>query len=161
MNSSRHSARGLATPKGANISERVERSPRAESREPRAESREREQLLRWPHRLTNPQDPAEVCGHSQPRAPSSAIHRGDSRRSEFPVPQLLSKELARRARARPTIRRRPECRAAQSHRRVATGRLGLKVESETCSCLGLAATDLWRVSLIVDPGERVVFPVPS
>ena len=88
---------------------------------------------------------------------------GDFAPSEFPVPQLLSRELRRRCSVgRRTIRRRPECPLYERPWSVSSRRLGLKTDVDSVLITAGARPLIYGVyRVLVDPGERVVFPVPS
>jgi aspartate aminotransferase len=89
---------------------------------------------------------------------------GDFAPSEFPVPELLSRELAaavqRGETNYPPSTGMPALRKAVAA--FSARRLGLETESD-CVLVAAGARPLiyGAFRVIVDPGERVVFPVPS
>jgi len=159
-------SRPSANPKGANISERIE--PLAESREPRAESRERkaENSVLADGLIGSPilKIAAEVRAFAAQGAKLCNLTVGDFAPSEFPVPQLLSKELAaavlRGETNYPPSTGMPALRKAIVE--FSDRRLGLKVESDNVLVASGSRPLIYAAfRVIVDPGERVVFPVPS
>lgn len=89
---------------------------------------------------------------------------GDFAPSEFPVPQLLSKELAaavlRGETNYPPSNGMPGLRKAIIE--FCDRRLGLKVENDAVLIAAGARPLIYGAyRVVVDPGERVVFPVPS
>ncbi|HJQ21518.1 MAG TPA: pyridoxal phosphate-dependent aminotransferase [Gemmatimonadaceae bacterium] len=89
---------------------------------------------------------------------------GDFAPSEFPVPELLSRELASAVQHGET-NYPPSAGMGPLRKAVAEfcgRRLGLKVDTDTVLITAGARPVIYGAyRVIVDPGERVVFPVPS
>lgn len=159
-------SRPPANPKGIHLSERIE--PLAESREPLAASREprAESSILAGGLIGSPilKIAAEVRAYAAQGAKLCNLTVGDFAPSEFPVPQLLSKELAaavlRGETNYPPSTGLPGLRKAIVE--FCDRRLGLKTDSDNVLVASGSRPLIYGAyRVIVDPGEKVVFPVPS
>lgn len=146
----------------AHTHERAERIP--ESREPQASSGRYSLLAEGLIGSPILKIAAEVRALAAQGKQICNLTVGDFAPSEFPVPEVLSRELAaavqRGETNYPPSNGMPQLRKAVVE--FCDRRLGLKVENDNVLITAGARPVIYGIyRVVVDPGERVVYPVPS